>query len=189
MLDPLQLPTLILNKNWCPISFTTTQEAIILVARTAAKIVESNTYQLHDLYSWHFVSSNKKVIVRSENLALARPEVIVLTRYGDNLFNRQAVFSRKNLMKRDNNTCQYCGDMLSNDSLTIDHVIARSNGGRHSWVNCVVACSECNRKKGDRQLEELDMKLLSVPKAPTIMEISVNLPKHSRCEFWNEFIS
>lgn len=38
---------------------------------------------------------------------------------------------------------------------TIEHVIAISNGGTHSWDNVKVACYECNTKKGTKLLDEV----------------------------------
>ena len=71
--------------------------------------------------------------------------------------------SRAMIYKRDGNKCQYCG---STRSLTIDHVIPRSKGGDDSWENLVVACASCNVKKGDKLLEQLNMKLARKPFAP-----------------------
>ena len=71
--------------------------------------------------------------------------------------------SRSMIYKRDGNKCQYCG---STRSLTIDHVIPRSKGGCDTWENLVVACSPCNVKKGDKLLEQTNMKLARKPFAP-----------------------
>ena len=76
------------------------------------------------------------------------PEVILLTNY-DKLPNKSATFCRREIWKRDNYKCQYCG-IKCQDDLTLDHVIPRSLGGETSWVNCVLACSSCNSQKADR---------------------------------------
>ena len=69
--------------------------------------------------------------------------------------------SRSMIYKRDRNKCQYCG---ATKKLTIDHVIPRSKGGGDTWENMVVACSSCNIKKGDKLLEQTNMKLMKQPK-------------------------
>lgn len=50
--------------------------------------------------------------------------------------------------------CHYCGVKLdATDKLkrpTLDHVLALSKGGGHTVENLVVACKQCNCKKGDR---------------------------------------
>ena len=50
--------------------------------------------------------------------------------------------------------------------MTIDHVIPRSRGGLTKWNNVVAACHTCNRKKGNRLLEQIGMRLLRRPKRP-----------------------
>ncbi|KAF4368573.1 hypothetical protein F8388_018697 [Cannabis sativa] len=76
--------------------------------------------------------------------------------------------SRKNILYRDNYTCQYC---YSQENLTIDHVLPISRGGEWEWENLVTACSKCNSKKGHKTIEEANMKLIKVPKAPKEFDI------------------
>ena len=42
--------------------------------------------------------------------------------------------------------CAYCG---SSDPMTLDHVIARSRGGKHTQNNLIGACADCNFLKTD----------------------------------------
>jgi len=37
--------------------------------------------------------------------------------------------SRKNILLRDRNTCQFCGAVFPSSELTLDHVVPRSRGG------------------------------------------------------------
>ncbi|KAF8085744.1 hypothetical protein N665_0649s0019 [Sinapis alba] len=76
--------------------------------------------------------------------------------------------SRKNILLRDDYTCQYCS---SRENLTIDHVIPISRGGEWTWQNLVAACSRCNSKKGQKTVEEAHMKLLKTPKEPKDYDI------------------
>lgn len=76
--------------------------------------------------------------------------------------------SRKNILFRDSYTCQYCS---SKENLTIDHVLPISRGGEWTWENLVAACSRCNFRKGQKTLEEANMKLLKIPKAPNDFDI------------------
>ncbi|CAH8360789.1 unnamed protein product [Eruca vesicaria subsp. sativa] len=76
--------------------------------------------------------------------------------------------SRKNILLRDDYTCQYCS---SRENLTIDHVIPISRGGEWTWQNLVAACSRCNSKKGHKTVEEARMKLLKTPKEPKDYDI------------------
>ncbi|KAL6880155.1 hypothetical protein ACP4OV_011720 [Aristida adscensionis] len=76
--------------------------------------------------------------------------------------------SRKNILYRDGFTCQYCS---AGENLTIDHVIPISRGGKWEWENLVTACSRCNSRKGQKTLEQANMKLLKIPKAPKEYDI------------------
>lgn len=77
---------------------------------------------------------------------------------------KKIILSRKNILRRDNHRCQYCG---STSALTIDHIIPKSRGGDDTWENLVVACIKCNNKKSDRTPEEAKMTLRTKPKKPS----------------------
>lgn len=48
-----------------------------------------------------------------------------------------------------NNECCYCGDSLTLDSLSQDHLIPMNKAslGLHSWGNVVPCCRDCNNEK------------------------------------------
>lgn len=50
--------------------------------------------------------------------------------------------------------CHYCFLELSLDTATQDHVIPLSKDGSRKKRNVVLACSRCNNKKGDRDVED-----------------------------------
>lgn len=56
---------------------------------------------------------------------------------------------KKDLWKRDKGCCFYCGEQLTWNSKTVDHVIPKSKGGPHRSWNLVISCSRCNQKKDD----------------------------------------
>ncbi|XP_030525988.2 uncharacterized protein LOC115737782 isoform X2 [Rhodamnia argentea] len=76
--------------------------------------------------------------------------------------------NRKNIFYRDSYSCQYCS---SSENLTIDHVLPVARGGEWKWQNLVTACARCNSRKGQKTLEEANMKLITVPKAPKDYDI------------------
>ncbi|KAL8126671.1 uncharacterized protein LOC141720981 [Apium graveolens] len=80
----------------------------------------------------------------------------------------RSTLSRKNILARDSFTCQYCS---SSENLTIDHVVPTARGGEWTWENLVTACSRCNNRKGQKILEEANMKLNKIPKAPKDYDI------------------
>jgi 5-methylcytosine-specific restriction endonuclease McrA len=80
---------------------------------------------------------------------------------------KEIVLSRKNILKRDNHTCQYCGK--KSVPMTIDHIISRNKGGGDSWDNLVAACVPCNTKKGNLSLRHIQMDLSKIPRKPTMI--------------------
>ena len=74
--------------------------------------------------------------------------------------------NRRNLLLRDDHTCQYCGDAFVKEDLTFDHVVPVAQGGRKDWENIVTCCIPCNRRKGGRTPDEAGMRLVRVPRRP-----------------------
>jgi 5-methylcytosine-specific restriction endonuclease McrA len=188
----LARPVLILNKAWQPIQVGTVQEAIGLVAKGSALIIEPETFERHDLRSWNDVSKMQEklegAVIRSCHLALVPPEVILLTTY-DGIGEKSVVFSRRNLFKRDRYTCLYCGKQPTDHSeLTIDHIAPKSKGGKSTWENCALACVECNKRKADLTLEKSGLKLRKVPKKPSWKSLA-HLPPKMRRASWSHFLS
>ena len=101
--------------------------------------------------------------VRSPGMTLAVSEHIRLTKGNPSRRWRVPAVSRREVFRRDDHKCQYCG---SSRKLTIDHVIPRSKGGSHTWDNVVAACAPCNHAKGDRLLKHTTMSLKATPKTP-----------------------
>lgn len=49
---------------------------------------------------------------------------------------------------RDGRECFYCGMHLPKDELTIEHMLAVTDGGTHNIKNLVLACTDCNGEAG-----------------------------------------
>jgi 5-methylcytosine-specific restriction endonuclease McrA len=138
---------LVLNASYEPLNVTTVRRAHVLVFKGKAEVVEELDRPLHaasDTYPW--------------------PHVIRLVTYVRVPRAVQRKISRRALFARDGWRCVYCG--TSGGRLTLDHVIPRSRGGESSWENVVTSCASCNHKKGNRLLEETQMALSFVPRAP-----------------------
>jgi 5-methylcytosine-specific restriction endonuclease McrA len=184
----LNEPTLVLNRSWIAICTTTVRHALTLAYRRAAKIIATDTFEAHDFESWADLSvMNGEPCIKTVTLSLRIPEVIVLLAY-DAIPQREVAFSRKNLYQRDGYRCQYCGRRKASSDLSIDHILPRSRGGRSTWHNCVLACLECNVRKGNRSLEESGMKLIRRPFKPRwspCLQIKIG---HRRAS-WERFVS
>jgi hypothetical protein len=84
--------------------------------------------------------------------------------------NMVVQLTNKTLFRRDQQICAYCGDHFATSDLTRDHILPSSRGGPNTWMNCVTACSRCNKKKDDHTPEEVGMQLLYVPYIPNRAE-------------------
>lgn len=163
----LELPTLVLNRNWQPVNVTTVARALVLVWNDAAEVVDPQSYQTFDWPSWseREVSDLAPALRAGSGRRIAVPEIVTLIRYS-RIPKVTVTFSRRNLLFRDNWTCQYCGKQPGAGQLTIDHVVPRSLGGPSSWTNCVLACEPCNSRKAARTPSQAGMRLRSRPTSP-----------------------
>lgn len=59
--------------------------------------------------------------------------------------------TRFEVLRRDNHTCQYCGETAPNVILHVDHVVPVSLGGSDKPENLVAACRDCNIGKSSIQ--------------------------------------
>ena len=140
---------LVLNQNYEPIAICDAKKAIILVYLGKAEIVERLDYE-----------------VRSMSISMPFPSVVRLQIYIYRPYTT-VILNRKNVIRRDRHTCQYCGK--KNVPLTIDHIIPKQFGGKHSWENLVCACVRCNNRKGNRTPEQANMKMLKKPNKPSYL--------------------
>ena len=58
----------------------------------------------------------------------------------------------KEVFRRDNYTCQYCG--AKGVKLEVDHIIPFSRGGSDDLSNLTTSCRRCNRQKKDKTIKE-----------------------------------
>ena len=159
---------LVLNQNYEPLSVCTVKRAVILIYLGKAEIIEK-----HD--------GNR---VRSISWSLPVPSVVRLGFY-IRIPHKRILLTRKNILKRDGHTCQYCGE--NNAQMTVDHVIPKIYGGQDSWENLVCACIRCNNIKGNRTPEQADMKILKRPKRPnhiTFIQQFVGISDHR----WKQYL-
>ena len=143
----MQTPVLVLNASYEPINICGARRALVLVLKGVAKTEEEHGMLLH-----------------ATRLRVPMPSVIRLLEYR-RIPHQTRALSRKNILLRDRNTCQYCAELLPASDLTLDHVVPRSRGGLSTWENLVACCHTCNRRKGNHMLHELeDMQLLREPR-------------------------
>lgn len=138
---------LILNASYEPLHVCSVKRAVGLLMHEVAERVEDTDR-----------------VLRSPRSVFPVPSVIRLKRFVRGPIRQRVAFNRKNVFRRDDHHCQYCGRHFSD--LTLDHVMPRSRGGPTSWENVVACCKSCNAKKRDRTPDEARMHLLRQPYAP-----------------------
>ena len=141
--------TLLLNQGYEPLATIGWQRAISLLTLGKVEVIEEYDRE-----------------IRSAFLVIKMPAVVRLI----NRFRRgkKAVkFSRHNILARDGWKCGYCGDKVTTQDMTQDHVIPRSQGGKTCWENIVTCCSDCNAKKANRTPRQAGMRLRREPYKPT----------------------
>jgi hypothetical protein len=73
----------------------------------------------------------------------------------------QSLKIKYRLLLRDGNKCHYCRERFDEkeNQPTIDHVVAKSKGGENRIENYVLACYDCNQRKGDMSRHDFLMLL------------------------------
>lgn len=167
----MQAPVLVLNATFEPINITAVRRALILMLKGVAQAEETNHAEVH-----------------SASKAIQVPSVIRLLSYR-HIPQQSRALSRKNILLRDRNTCQFCGHAFPASELTLDHVLPRSRGGRSSWENLVACCYTCNNNKGDRTPEEAGLTLQRRPR-PFTLHTSRQLMRlmGHRDEKWRKYL-
>ncbi|MGB1253977.1 MAG: HNH endonuclease [Candidatus Promineifilaceae bacterium] len=142
----LDEPVLVLNANYEPLNVCNGKRAINLLYASKADPL-----------------MNGRGSINSGSNSFKLPSVIRL-RYMVKRPRPQVTLSKREILRRDNNKCQYCG--RAHSGMTIDHIVPKHMGGEHSWLNLVAACPDCNRRKGGTILERTNMKLRRPPFRP-----------------------
>lgn len=61
---------------------------------------------------------------------------------------------RKEIFKRDKYICFYCGEKVTPESSTLDHLVPQSKDGKHTKENLKTSCLVCNSIKSGKTYEE-----------------------------------
>jgi 5-methylcytosine-specific restriction endonuclease McrA len=188
-MNPLERLVLVLNRNWLAVNIATARRAIVLLYTGRALAISTEDFSTYDFDKW--VEYSKKTNgdhISSPTMKFRIPEVIVLSKYSGRALENKGP-TRASLLARDGCTCQYCGRRLSPSRLTIDHIIPRSRGGSDDWDNLVVACIDCNIKKGDSTPEEARMTLIKPSRRPLPLPYNRIRGLNSIPSSWLKFLS
>jgi 5-methylcytosine-specific restriction endonuclease McrA len=146
-------PVLVLNANFEPLNVCSTARAIGLLFLGKAETIH-----------------NGRGVIHTATFTYECPSVIRL-HYMVHRPHPRVRLSKREVFRRDEYQCQYCGRPTSR--LTLDHVIPKHCGGPHEWENLVSACPACNRRKGHLTPQEAGMMLLRAPAEPVATALYV----------------
>ena len=129
--------TLVLDSSYMARSIISTERAFVISYKGNADVI-------------HEHPESFKLV--NPELDIKKPSIIRVYKYVNQIIQKVPL-SRENVYRRDNFECVYCGDN-NRKTLTLDHVIPQSKGGKDSWDNLVTACRGCNGEKSNLTLEE-----------------------------------
>jgi 5-methylcytosine-specific restriction endonuclease McrA len=159
-----------------------------MVYQETARFILPETYETFDFDSWADLKLVEgETCIRTVHLGIKVPEVILL-RFYDRVPRREVPFSRRNIYRRDGYVCQYCRGRPGSRELSIDHIVPKSRGGKTTWQNCVLACTDCNARKANRTLDAAGMRLIRPPRRPR-WPTELTIPLGSIRSSWTRFIS
>lgn len=112
------------------------------------------------------------------------PTVVICSEYKGIMHIKAKFPTKQNIWERDNRTCVYTGKKLTQEELSVDHVIPKSKGGEDTWENLVTCDRLLNSQKGSKTLKEARLKLRYKPYRPRD-GYQFNLYK----EEWHSFVA
>ncbi len=161
----LALPVLVLNRYFAPVCLTTVRRGIVLIYSGAAHGLDDSG-ELLGFMDWQRLELRPTDdVIPTLSGGLRAPRVLHLSRY-ERSPSLDVRLTRRNLLLRDGQCCQYCGARPALRDLNVDHVLPRSRGGPDSWENLVISCRRCNLVKGQRTPQEAGMQLRALPRRP-----------------------
>ena len=178
-----------LNRLYMAVHIVNVRRAFCLLFREIAEVIhlEEGQFANYSFQTWQEISELRADYkqphddwIRAVGFEIQVPRVIRLLIY-DRLPKQHLHLNRRNVLARDEHTCQYCGRHYPTHQLSLDHIVPRSRGGETTWENVVCACLGCNIQKGGRTPHEARMKLVRHPARPKrnpLLALKLNNPKY-----------
>ncbi|HEV3156150.1 MAG TPA: HNH endonuclease [Candidatus Baltobacteraceae bacterium] len=159
---------LVLNFTYEALNITSFQRAVRLLFAGKAEVVHRS-----------------ESLVSSPSFTFRMPSIIRMLYYVRRPMQKVAL-TKKNVLLRDDYTCQYCG-VKGERQMSVDHILPRSKGGASTWENLVCACMRCNHRKNDRAPEHANMVLRRRPKAPKYIPW-IRVKRNTLPDEWHKFL-
>jgi 5-methylcytosine-specific restriction endonuclease McrA len=159
----------VLNADFSYIGTISWERSIVLLYQGKAETVKESPTTIYN---------------QDKTYSFVVPMVIRLVEYVKSLFRNAIPYTKRNVFVRDAYTCQYCGKVLAPNEATVDHIIAKVDGGKSSWENCTTACKRCNNIKADKPLNKCGLKLRKQPYRPSAGDFIRLRSKHLVDKIW-----
>lgn len=159
---------LVLNFTYEALNVTTFQRAVKLLFAGKAEAV-----------------ANQQRTIASTTFEMRMPSIIRMLYYIKRPRQRVAL-TKKNVLIRDDYTCQYCGTH-GERLMTVDHVTPRSRGGPSTWENLVCSCIRCNNRKNNRTPQEANLSLVRKPRQPKYIPW-IQIKRNTLPDEWGKFL-
>ena len=188
---------LVLNRNWQAIHVRTPQEAFCMMATNVATALDIEFGNGARAEALRPVTWDEWITlpVRPQDNAVQTvrgpvrvPTVIVAVNFA-RVPKKRPKLCAKTIRERDENRCQYTGELLKPEEGSLDHVVPRSRGGADAWENLVWSSKAVNARKGNRLPHEAGLKLLTVPRAPKELPVSALIRNAHGVAEWKLFLN
>lgn len=182
MVQVLQRPVLVLNRNWQPIEESCVETALCDICRGAKRGIDTSTMTALTWEDWI------KLPIRESDEAIQTahgpvrvPRVMVTAWAG--MPSKKPKKNRRGVGLRDKFICAYSGEYAPDGN--VDHVVPLGQGGSNEWTNLAWSRTGINHQKGNRTPEQAGLKLRRKPVEPVALPASVFLePRHPE---WRNF--
>lgn len=179
----MQDQILVLNSNYFPISVSSYRNAFSNLATESQfaldvhyELDENGAVNFESIEYWNVIKSIDEWMslpirpyddfIHAVRGPVRIPSVVLCSDY-KGIMNIKAKFpTKQNIWERDNYTCVYTGEKLNRATLSVDHVIPKSIGGKCTWENLVTCQRILNSNKGSKTLKEAKLKLRYTPFKP-----------------------
>jgi 5-methylcytosine-specific restriction endonuclease McrA len=189
---------LVLNRHWQAINIRTPQDAFCQMATNVATALDielmgegARAEALRPVTWEEWITLPIREgdhAVHTARRTIRVPTVIVAVNFAK-VPRKRPKLNARNIRERDGNRCQYTGRLLHPDEGSLDHVVPRSRGGADTWENLVWSAKDVNQRKADRLPHEAGLQLLSVPRAPKELPVTVLLRNAHGIAEWKLFLN
>lgn len=185
MSELLAQKVLVINRNFQAIDETTVQVAMCDLVRGVATGIDMDNGPRPVLWNeWAVLPiRDGDRFLRTIHGPIRVPTVICKSSYAQ-MPKRAPKLDRHGVGERDGYVCQYTGQYVPDG--TLDHIMPRSRGGKHTWENIVWSAKKVNHTKNNRTPQEAGLKLPHKPRKPKEIPACARIrPRHPD---WRPFL-